>query len=292
MNIIVKIITTACVMFFYTLMSSCSNIPTEAELKISPYDSKPDIESNIYFPPGMQGGDSIVVCLKHPAELGNLEFAHRLSLTDYTGTTIYTSFDIDNKTDTLVFRNLSDNIKDQQWQFSVIGRYPGNGSHADTLDYLIAIQDDEQSVQLSPSYILINPLIDSSFYLDINLDDIDDSILAGELCLCFDNQFVTCDSIVCPESDSLYYFRSGDGSIINFTQFDVSSDSITFDFAFANGNIDGLPGSGKVIRVYCIAKKPGKCTFSLLSGRLKDTKNNDVSVELTRASIIISYVEN
>ncbi len=286
MNTCIRIITTG-IIFLYVLVSSCAKIPTEADLEISQFDSKPDISSNITF---LKGGDSIVVCLKHATNLGKLEFAHCLSLSDYMGTTIYTAFD--SNEDTLVFRKLSDNIQDQQWRLSIIGRYPGNGLYTDTVDFLFAVQEDEQSAQLSPSYLLINPLIDSSFYIDINLDDIADSILAGELILCFDDQYISCDSIVFPESDELFYFLSGNGTIIDFTQFDVSSSSINSSFAFSNGSVDGLPGSGRIIRVYGNARKPGKCTFSLLDGRLKDTQNNNVSLELTSASIYISLLEN
>ncbi len=290
MKFIFKTVAVISILFLYGLLSGCSKIPTEADLEISPYDEIPDVSSHILFPQGIQGGDSIVVCFKPSAELGNLEFAYRIALTDYAGTTIYSAFD-DNR-DTLVIRGLSDNIRTQKWELSIIGRYPGNAGYADTLDYYFTIEDDTQSVQLSPSYILINPLIDSSFYIDINLDDIADSILAGELSLHFDNNLVVCDTIVYPVTDSLYYFLSGDGDFISFSDFNASSDSITFNFAFANGEVDGLPGSGKVIRVYFIAKKPGTCKVSLEQGRLKDINNNTVAVELTSVSIPISYMEN
>lgn len=288
MKRILNIITLICFVSVSGLISRCANIPTDAQLEISKYDKKPDIKENISFPENMQGGDSIVVCFSPSSKHGDLEFAYRIKLTDYTATTIFSSFD---KMDTLVISGLSDNIKKQRWQLSIIGRYPGNVTYADTVDYLFNIRADLQSVQLAPSFILINPSIDSCFYLDINLDDIADSILAGELCLCFDSYLVEYDTVVFPVSDSLYYFLSGKGDFINFTKFNSSSGSITFDFAFSNGKVDGLPGTGKIIRVYFIAKRPGVCEFSLVNGKLKDINNYDVSVELTSASTKISYME-
>lgn len=289
MKLIIKAVLGIGLIWTLGLIGGCA-IPSESDLEISPFDEVPDISSHIFFPPDMQGGDSIVVVFSPKAELGNLEFAYRLRLTDYTATTIFSSFDDD--LDTVVFRRLSDNIENQQWQLSIIGRYPGNAPYTDTLDCTFPIHTDTQSVQLSPSYVLVNPLIDSSFYVDLNLDDIADSIIAGELCFYYDIEFVTCDSIAYPESDPLYYFLSGEGTFINFTSFNTSKDSITFDFAFANGIVDGLPGTGKVIRIYFIAKKPGTCKLSLVRGRLKDINNEDVTVSLTTASIQISYVEN
>ncbi len=283
-----KILKTGCAVTV-ALIVGCA-IPSESELEISPFDAVPDISSHIFFPPGMQGGDSIVICFTPEAEFGTLEFACRIKLSDYTATSIFSSFSDD--PDTLVFRGLSDNIGDQQWELTILGRYPGNALYTDTFDYRFPINNDTQSVQLSPSYILVNPLIDPGFYIDLNLDDIADSIVAGELCFCYENEYITCDSIVYPESDPLYYFLAGEGTLIHFTSYSAARDTIIFDFAFANGTVDGLPGSGRVIRMYFIAKKPGTCNLSLVKGRLKDIRNEKVAVSLTSASIHISYVEN
>lgn len=272
------------VSFCICLLLNCFNIPNN--LQISIFDIKPDISKNFNV---THSGDSIIVMFDHEASFGILDFAYNLSLSDYNGIPIYTT--IDSADTVIILDNISDNISGQKWNLSVLGYYQGNSGVSDTVDTLILIDVMPSSIHLSPSLLNVDLALDSSFYIEVYLDDIIDSILAGEVKLQYDTNTLTLDSTVYPESDSLFYFKTGNGSIQHFIQ-DSLSNSPTLAFAFYKGKVNGLPGSGKIIQLFFRASRPGFCKISLLSGRLKDIYNKDVPVELKSSLVQISYMEN
>lgn len=270
----------------FALGIHCSYVLSDDELAISEFDRRPNLAPLVDY---IQEGDSLIVCFSS-SELGKpLEYAVKLTVDDYSAATIFAPYE---RYDTIIFGNLSDNLKAQQWRLTLTGRYCGNISYVDTLHRDFSVQHDSNAVQISPSYIYVNPLHDPKFYVDINLDEVKDSILAGGLQLGYNSQVMKCDSVAYLKDDSLFYFNAGKGMLIHKTFIDSVHNRICLDFAFGNGLVDGLPGSGKVIRVFFTAQRPSITSMFIKDSRVKDINNTTLYLNPSSATIHITYMEN
>lgn len=288
---------------FITLLISffslgCFQYPSDNELEVSIFDIPPDISKLVSI---LDQGDSFLIIIDYISLPYEMEFAYNIKLSDYEGFIQYSDFKTYNKLkkndttnstlDTIIVRKLSETLERQFWDISVRGRFVGNVTIEDTVHSYVFINDISQGMQLSPSVLTVAPILEQEFYIDVILDDIEDSILAGDMILNYDTTFLKLDTITFQLEDSTHYFNKGNGELITFIENDTVNYNDTITFGFINGvEASGLNGSGKLVRLHFSVPPvivDTNTSISLLSGKLKDINNGDVSVSLSDANINI-----
>ncbi len=266
----------------FALSIQCADIPSENQLPLSPYDIKPtfgaqpadSVDSAVT-------GDSVAVVIDN-LSLDHMEFSTRIRLSDYEPPVAFSAFDT---TRTIRYRGLCDNIGAQRWMVEIIGRYAGNTRVSDTIRRSFSIDDDRGVMFVSPSAVHVSQA--SAFYIDVALDEIADSVLAGQCSIRYQSDLLRLDSIESNAGDSLGYFHTTGGDLVAFFDTDSLNGEIHATFAYHSGMVEGASGSGRLLRMHFSPLAAGGCAVALTYGELRDQKNRTLLPDIDSAAVTI-----